>query len=303
MPAVAKMKPAETAMLKQYESSDDPIHDEPVPAAKTEVAPEPVKHPGWLLRAAKAVKIDDSEIAGMDRKELERAIELSRAHFDDMKRHEQPRPRDDQGRFQKPEPEPEEPFSLRMLGLDPRKWDEFEEVDGVTKPKTSTEGVLTEVVAPLMKQIKELQKQIGEIGQRERSRGEREATNELDRLFATKADLFGKETFADLKPGSPEWKRRAAIARAMDEAARQEPGIGFKENFTRQVEDLYPGKPEPEPIKERPDPHGFQNGTTRPPTARVEAPRAKGRRAAEDMLQERFLGGGPHRAPEEDEEP
>lgn len=306
MPAVAEKKKAQSAMLKQYESADDPVHEEPSPApvAEPAPAPEPVKHPGWLLRAAKAAKIEDSEIAEMDRSQLERAVELSKTHFEDMRRHEQPRPRGEDGRFVKPEEQPEEPFNLKMLGLDPKKWDETEEIDGVVKPKVGTEGILTDALAPLVKEIKALRQELAQVKQAEQNRAVREHENELDKLFASKPELFGKGGRSDLKPNSPEWKRRAAVARAMQAESQSESNLTFSENFRRQVDDLYPSTPQPETPKERPDPHGFQNGTTRQPTARAEAPRPKGPRAAADYLQERFLGGGTdHRAPEADEDP
>lgn len=280
---------AGTELIEKYEPVEGPDANAPVepveevPVTETPAPPPPKPaHPSYLTRAAKQVGFDDDEIAGYTTAELKEAVNIvamTRQQDVKLRDAELSRQRDESGRFVKEAPEPDAPFTLKDVGIDPADWNE------------ETVGIMTKALAPMMAQIKELKSELGSVKAREQHRETNSALDQLDKLFSQNEAVFGVGSREDLDAESPEKVRRNAVIREMA-AIPPNQRTTMKKDFAKVSKAMFGTLAPPKPVEpveeETPDPKGFLNGHTIVPTARVTKAEPKGVRLAEQNLAARL---------------
>lgn len=249
-----------------------------------EVKPEPAKpkHPAYLVRSAKNVGFDDSEIESYTTAELKEAVNIvAMTRQQDVRERQvlEGVQRGPDGKFVKKEAEPEPEFNLSEVGVDMSEFDE------------DTQGRLAKALTPLAKQLKQMktafETKMADLDAREKQREVNAHLDRLDQRFVENADLFGEGKRAKLDPDSDEFSRRIAVANEIGRIAQAHKGIEFDEAFDRAVKRLGFTAPKPapkvEPVEEPEvvkDPYGYANGSTVKPTVRETKPPPKGTKAA-----------------------
>jgi len=265
----------------QVEIAEETTLETPTPAPADPVSPPPPPKPalpGYLVKAARRLGIDDVEIASMDQPTLERAVDLlAKATGPDM------RQRDEKGRFvasteaqqqQQQQPEPEE-FNLSQIGVDTSKWDD----------NMPVEKMFADVTRPLLQKIRGLEQSLEAIVGSVRQREAAANLDRLDQLFASKAAIYGEGSRQKLDRSSPEFIRRATVAKAMQEFAKANPGMSLDAVFDRVNSTIFGML---EASKPAPDPKGFAQGATMKPGSRVEPPKQKGVRTAVESVEKKL---------------
>lgn len=287
---------AGTELIEDFFPEDPSSNPEPKAEPGPEAKPvEKPKHPAYLVKAAKNLQFSDKEIEEYSPSELKEAIQIvTMTRTQDRKEQQvlQEVQRDAQtGRFVKQEqaaPAQEPEFSLKDLGVDLSDADDF------------TQKLFTKALKPLASKLADIDKlradleaKIGEINDREQQRVVNGQMDELDRLFVTREDIYGKGNRFKMVKGSPEHiKRQAAIA-SMSNLFKQEEGLTPEECFER-VSDALFGKakvaePESEPEKKVAKPrHDFSQASTVQPTAKAHAAQPKGHNLAVQNLANRM---------------
>ena len=296
--AAPKAPPADagTQLIEQFDMAQDvPEEQTDILTKRSEEAPvetvsEPVvekpKHSKWITNQAKRVGIEADELAEMSREEVLEAISLSTEREREFRAAE--RPRDDSGRFTKPEPpapEPEKEFDLKDYGIDlGEDANEF------------TRDAFKKALSPFAKKIKELESQLSETKQREAHREANAHADRLDQLFLENTDVFGKGTRHRMDKKSDAYSLRMMVIGEMQRISQSEPGISFDDAFDRassvikkfaapKAETPAP-EPEPKPaatngVHREEVINRFKNGTTAAPANRSTAKPPKGVKAAE----------------------
>lgn len=289
-PKAAPVPPADagTELIEKYEPMEAPdaVPEvvEPVEQVAEPVVEAPPAKPSiptYLINAARRVGLDDADLEGLDAAGVKDAINIvnmTRQQDTKLRDAELSRQRDESGRFVKEAPEPEVPFSLKDVGIDPGDWNE------------ETVGIMTKALAPMMAQIKELKSELGSVKAREQHRETNSALDQLDKLFSQNESVFGVGSRDDLEAESSEKVRRNAVIREMA-AIPPNQRTTMKKDFDRVAKAMFgslaPAKPAEEDVT-TPDPKGFLNGHTIMPTARVTKAEPKGVRLAEQNLAARL---------------
>lgn len=299
-PTAAKAPPADagTELIEQFDMAQDVPEDRvdnlttlTLEAEKPVETPvvEKLKHSKWLTNQAKKAGIESDELNEMSREEALEAISLMVERDREIRAE---RPRDDSGRFTKPEqvaPQPEKEFDLNDYGIDLG-----EDANDFTR------DAFKKALAPFAKKIKDLESQVSETKQREAHREANAHADRLDQLFLENTDVFGKGTRHRMDKKSDAYSLRMMVIGEMSRLSQQDPNISFDEAFDRAssvIKKFAAPKVEktevtPEPVVETKPAatngvhreeviNRFKNGTTAAPANRSTAKPPKGVKAAE----------------------
>jgi hypothetical protein len=235
------------------DAASNPQYAEPEPQAPPPPPPPPPAakpaHPGYLIRAAKQVGMDEYEIESMDTAELKEAVSLLR----DSRPTEQPT-----AKSQVAEQAPTQD-EFELLGIDTRGWHDDDK------------ALLGSVAKPIANKIAALEKHIAELTGRERKRESDAAHDRLDQMFGGDEALFGKGSRFRLAPGSPEMIRRQAVHATMKSIVASNPRLSLEDVFDRAVSALYGQSKPADDVKA---------SLTLRPADRAARPQPKGRDAA-----------------------
>lgn len=192
----------------------------PAPTPEPAPAPSPPKHSPRLVNLAQQLGFSDDEITQTEPSQL---YDLVRMEYDLRARQEPPAP-------------PKEEEIDWGTTADGRKLTEAD----YDPPMARTIKLMHETA----KKNRELEAKLAAQEQRSQQREQQTYVEHLDSLFGSREDLFGKGTVQDVKRGTPEFDKRAAIETVM----RTLPG-SLQAKFEKAVTILYgsaPAAPPPE---------------------------------------------------------